>query len=55
MSRNYLNNLYFLKYFNYFTKRLKEQEILNIYAIKNSMNNIPPTEYNSDHLNIIYK
>lgn len=39
MSSKYRNSLSFFKGLNYLGKRLKEQEILEIRAIKNSMNN----------------
>jgi hypothetical protein len=45
MSSKYLNYLSFFKVLNYLGKRLTEQEILEIRAIKNSMNN-SRTEYN---------
>lgn len=53
MSSKYLNSLSFFKGLNYLGKRLTEQEILEIRAIKNSMNNTR-TEYNWDHLNNFY-
>jgi hypothetical protein len=45
MTSKYLNYLSFFKGLNYLGKRLTEQEILEIRAIKNSMNN-SRTEYN---------
>lgn len=45
MSSKYLNYLCFLKGLNYLGKRLTEQEILEIRAMKNSMNN-SRIEYN---------
>ena len=45
MSSKYLNYLSFFKGLNNLGKRLTEQEILEIQAIKNSMNN-SRTEYN---------
>jgi hypothetical protein len=45
MSSKYLNYLSFFKGLNSLGKRLTEQEILEIRAIKNSMNN-SRTEYN---------
>jgi hypothetical protein len=53
MTSKYLNYLSFFKGLNYLGKRLTEQEILEIRAIKNSMNN-KRTEYNWDHLNKFY-
>jgi len=53
MSTKYLNYLSFFKGLNYLGKRLTEQEILDIRAIKSSMNN-SRTYYNWDHLNDFY-
>ena len=53
MSSKYLNYLSFFKGLDYLGKRLTEQEILEIRAIKDSMNN-SRTEYNWDHLNKFY-
>jgi hypothetical protein len=53
MSSKYLNYLSFFKGLNSLGKRLTEQEILEIRAIKNSMNN-SRTEYNWDHLKNFY-
>ena len=45
MSSKYLNYIDFFKGLNYLGKRLKEQEILEVRAIKNYMNN-SRTEFN---------
>lgn len=53
MSSKYLNYLSFFKGLNYLGKRLTEQEIVEIRAIKSSMNN-SRTYYNGDNLNDFY-
>jgi len=53
MSSKYLNYLSFFRGLNYLGKRLTEQEILEIRAIKSSMNK-SRTYYNWDHLNAFY-
>jgi LAGLIDADG endonuclease len=50
MTSKHLNYLCFLQGLNYLGKRLTNQEIIEIQAIKNSMNN-NRTFYNWDHLN----
>lgn len=52
MTSKHLYYLCFLQGLNYLGKRLTDQEVINIQAIKNSMNN-NRTFYNWDHLNIL--
>jgi len=54
MSSKYLNYLCYLKGLDYLGRRLTDREIIEIQAIKNSMNN-KRTYYNWDHLNNFYK
>nr|YP_010734769.1 hypothetical protein P8516_mgp12 [Diaporthe caulivora]WEH01742.1 hypothetical protein [Diaporthe caulivora] len=53
MTSKHLDYLAFLKGLNYLGKRLTREDILEVRAIKNSMNN-KRTEYNWDHLNDFY-
>lgn len=53
MSSKHLNYLSFFKGLNYLGKRLTNEEILELRAIKQSMNN-SRTEYHWDHLNNFY-
>lgn len=53
MTSKHLNYLAFFKGLNYLGKRLNKEEILEVQALKNSMNN-KRTEFNWDHLNNFY-
>jgi len=53
MTSKYLNYLAFFKGLNYLGKRLTSEEILEVQALKNSMNN-KRTEYVWDHLDNFY-
>jgi len=53
MSSKYLNYLSFFKGLSFLGKRLTKEEVLEIRAIKSSMNN-SRTYYNWDHLNDFY-
>jgi hypothetical protein len=53
MSSKHLNYLSFLEGLNYLGKNLTNKEIIEIQAIKNSMNN-KRTYFNLDHLNNFY-
>lgn len=54
MTSKYLDYLCFLQGQNYLAKRLTDEEIITIQAIKNSMNN-KRTYFNWNHLNNFYK
>ena len=54
MSSKYLNYLSYLDGLNYLNKRLTNEEIISIQAIKNSMND-KRTYFNWDHLDYFYK
>lgn len=53
MTSKHLNYLSFFKGLNYLGKRLNKEEILEVQALKNYMNN-KRTEFNWDHLNNFY-
>lgn len=53
MTSKYLNYLSFYKGLNYLGKQLSKEDILEVRAIKNSMND-KRTEFNWDHLNKFY-